>query len=459
MRGQRSAIRRLFDEHFVVGSVILIVGAVLVYLSYTALNGFPWTPSYSITADVPDAGQLSKNAEVRVGGARIGQVLKIEAEPRSGKTPPRARLHLKLDTKDTPLPVDTTAEVRIGSVLGSRYLAIVPGRSKHEIPEGGNLPLSHASSTVGIDEAFQIFSPRSRTALQKAITNLAEGLAGRGTAVNATVGTTRRLLPGLQRVLAMFADPRTDLGGFVRGARDVTAALAPLSEDLGLLVGNSSATLGAVDAAGNSLGESIEAFPPTAQAARRALHDANPVLADVAAISRDLKPAADELPRSLGRIDPLVRTATLVGPRVATLASPLQRTFKSLGAFTSNPASRTSLRLLGSNDLATFGASAFVGLGAILATVYEAERHCGVASSWVRGLRSISGDGDSAGNWLRMIPIFTPDFEETLPSGKPSPNLHANIYPTENATECEAGHEGYAAGQHIGNPPGRQGAP
>jgi virulence factor Mce-like protein len=457
MRGSRSRIRGLLDEHLVVGTLILVMGAIVLYISYTALSGFPWTPSYSITADVPDAGQLSKNADVRVGGARIGQVLKIEAEPRRGRLPPRARLHLKLNTKDTPLPVDTTAEVRIGSVLGSKYLAIVPGHSKREIPEGGRLPLAQASSTVGVDEAFDIFGPKSRNALRKAITTLAEGLAGRGTAVNETVGNTRRLLPGLQRVLAMFAAQRTDLGGFVRGARAATGAVAPVAAELGALIGYSSTTLGALDSAGNSLGDSIETFPSTAGAARRALRSANPVLTDLAAISRDLRPAADELPATLGRLDPLVRKATAVGPRVARLSSPLQRTFRALGAFTSNPASRTSLRLLGTNDLATFGASAFVGLGAILATVYEAERGCGVASSWVRNLRSISPEGDSSGNWLRMIPILKNN--EALASGKPSPDLHANPYPNENSRECEAGNEPFRPGQQIGNPPGLQRKP
>lgn len=455
MRNRKPLLRRLIDDHLVVGSAIVVTGIVLMYLSYTALNGFPWQSSYSITADVPDAAQLSKNADVRVGGARIGQVLKIEALPREGRQGPRARLHLKLDKKDTPLPVDTTAEVRIGSVLGSKYLSVVPGKSKRTIPEGGNLPLSHTSSTVGIDDAFQIFSPKSRKAIQSTVTAVADGLAGRGTAINTTVGNVHRFLPGLQRVLATFASSRTDLGGFVRGAHLITAAFAPVAGDLSLLLRNSAGTLGALDAAGDSLGEDIELFPPAATSARRALRTANPVLADVVQISRDLRPAADELPGAFRRFDPLLRTGAKVAPRLGSLGSPLSRTFVDLNTFTSNPATARTLRLLGDKDLATFGASAFVGLGAILATVYDAERNCGVASRWVKALRGISGEGDSSGNWLRMIPIVS--VGQTLRSAKPSADLHANIYPNENAQECESGNEGYAGGQLIGNPPGLQG--
>jgi hypothetical protein len=56
-----------------------------------------------------------------------------------------------------------------------------------------------------------------------------------------------------------------------------------------------------------------------------------------------------------------------------------------------------------------------------------------------------------------MIPFF--ETAETFQANVPAEGLHANPYPIQDATECEAGNEGFAPGQLIGNPPGIQGAP
>lgn len=457
MRGRGSRISRFFDDHLVLGLMIIGAALVVLYISYTAQTGLPWKASYSIDVPVKDAGKLPKGADVRVGGARVGQVLKIEAAPRKGNVPAHAVLKVKLDKKGTPLPADTTSEVRLASVLGSKYLAIVPGKSKETIPAGGSLALASSSVTVDIDQAFQVFGPEGRKALQVAVTELGDAFAGRGEQLNETIGSLAALMPAFQRVLETVANPRTELSGFVRGAAAGTAAFAAVADVLEPFVGNANSTLGALDGAGDALSASIREFPGTAAATTEALRTVRPVLDDAAAIGRDLEPAADLIPETTRLLDQTLRTAIRVDPGTGTLAAPLDGALKSVGSFAANPASRNSLRLLGGDDLATFGASAFVGLGAILSTVWDAELPCAVASTWVARLRDISSDGDSSGNWLRMIPIFgNPD---TFASAGASPELHANPYPNENSRECEAGNEGFAPGQAIGNPPGLQGKP
>ena len=220
---------------------------------------------------------------------------------------------------------------------------------------------------------------------------------------------------------------------------------------------NTADTLAGLDAAGDALGQSIEELPPTAGATSRALTRLDPVLDDAAAISRELRPAAKVLGPASHSLDATARTAIRVDPKAATLAGPVDGALGSVGVFARNPASRTSLKLLGSTDLATFGASAFVGLGGILRTSWDAEKYCRAASTWMRRLVDITSDGNAGGNWLRMTVLFAPS--EMTARATPSPDLHANVYPNENAQECEAGNEGYGPGQQIGNPPGIQGGP
>jgi len=169
------------------------------------------------------------------------------------------------------------------------------------------------------------------------------------------------------------------------------------------------------------------------------------------------RPAARTLGPASRSLSATARTAIRVDPKAARLAGPVDQSLGAVGVFSRNPASRTALKLLGASDLATFGSSAFVGLGAILQTSWDAEKHCRAASTWMRRLVDISSDGNSGGHWLRMAAIL--DVGQMQPQAGPSPNLHANPYPNADAGECEAGNEGYAPGRLIGNPPGIQGGP
>ena len=71
-----------------VGTTIVVALLVGVFLSYNANKGLPFVTTFPLNAKVPDAQQLVKNSEVRIGGFRVGQVVDIVAQPAEGKTPP-----------------------------------------------------------------------------------------------------------------------------------------------------------------------------------------------------------------------------------------------------------------------------------------------------------------------------------------------------------------------------------
>jgi hypothetical protein len=93
-------------------------------------------------------------------------------------------------------------------------------------------------------------------------------------------------------------------------------------------------------------------------------------------------------------------------------------------------------------------------LGSSLKTIMPAQVDCNVAGLWTRNLASTVSEGDSAGTWVALAPIFQPS--EIFQASKPSSTLHTNYYPNENASECESGNEPYLPGQRIGNVPGDQ---
>ncbi len=159
------------------------------------------------------------------------------------------------------------------------------------------------------------------------------------------------------------------------------------------------------------------------------------------------------MPVAVDRLDAIVRTATPVFRRVPRLASALNAALGAVERLASDPASRQSFKLLGSSDLATFGASGFVGLGAILHAIAPAQFACNVAGIWIADFASEASEGDSAGTWLRFAPLLDPSLGLSLEASTPDPRLHVNFHPIENSSQCQAGNEGYTAGQLIGNPP------
>lgn len=433
-------------------AVALIVMAVLI--SYSAQDGLPWQSTYDITVDIPDAAQLTKNSDVRIGGARIGQVLALQAMPARGGRRPFARLSLALDESVAPLAADTLVRMRLGSLLGGKYIELDPGHSRATVPDGGRLDLSHARSMVELDDALRLFDPPTAHALQTAIGGLGDGLAGRGASLNDATGAVSRLLPPLQHVLGVLADPRTRLARLVAAAAATTGTLAPVARPLADMLGQGARTMQAISAAGPALGQTLDRLPATELTGTVSLTHLEPVLAGAARLVRSLQPAAPLLVPATRSLDSLARLALGPVARIPAAVGPLQATMRAAAGFARDPATLGVLRVLGVNDLGSFNSSLLLGLGAILRTAAGAQLNCESLTLWMRNLSSAFSEGDSAGTWIRMLTVL--DQAESMQQSAPSPDLHFNPYPHQNASECEAGNEPYLPGRQIGNPAGRQ---
>lgn len=456
MSSTRKAAGHLFDSPVLIGTVSILLVTVAVYLSYVAENGLPFVPTYRINADVVNAGQLIKNADVRIGGARVGQVLTITPEPATRAWPhPFARLGLSLERSLQPLPPDTRYRVRVASVLGGNYLEIIPGHSHRPgLPDGGTFTLStrpaadHDLPFVDLDTALAVFGPRTRAGIRGSLGGAGDALAGRGAQLNDAIAATRELLGPAQRVLATLGDPTTRLSAFASGLAATTGALAPVTPALISLMNAGATTFGALTRP--ALGATLDALPPTESVSTAVLGRAEPVLAQAARIVAALKPGAALLPTAAGRLDAVVAAATPVFRRAPRLATVLGGAATTIDALARDPAARRTFAVLGNSDLGTFGASAFVGLGAILQSVSSAQFDCNVAGLWVHNFASSLSEGDATGTWLRFSPLF--DVSQSFASATPAPDLHLNYYPTEDARQCQAGNEVYAGAQRIGSP-------
>ena len=453
----RSTRGHVLGSRLVLGVLTILIVGLAVYLSYIAENGLPFVPTYRVNVQVANADELSKNADVRVGGARVGQILTITPEPPSRSWPhPYALLGLALDTSLRPLPRDTHYRIRLASVLGAKYLELIPGHpSSGNVPDGGTLTLSarpglnHELAFVDLDKALRIFAPSTRAALRSVIQDFGDVLAGRGSQLNDTTFELARLLGPLQGVLETFASPANRFGDLISGAAATTRALAAVAPTINSLLNHSGLTFQALDRP--SLGRTLDRLPGTEQVASRVLSQSLPTLSRTARLLAELRPSAGLLPTASRQLDSLVKTATPVFTMLPSLASSLQGAVASVQLLARDPASIGAFRALGPYDLATVGSSAFIGLGSILRTVARAQFACNTVGLWLRNFASGLTEGDGTGPWLRVMPLFDPS--QSTQVAKPAPDLHSNFYPIQSHRQCQAGNEAYSGAQLIGNPP------
>jgi virulence factor Mce-like protein len=456
---------RITASPTMIGALTVIVVILAVFLAYNANSGLPFTPTYKLSVQVPNANSLVPGNEVRIGGVRVGQVEAVDPVTQDDGTA-TAKFDLRLDRQVEPLPSDSTVIVRARSALGLKYLEIRPGSSEDGLEAGSLLPLSAARpEPVELDEVLDIFDSPTRVAIQTNLREFGNALAGRGGDLNAAFGELRPLVERLLPVARNLASPKTRLNRFFPALAQAAAEAAPVAAEQGHMFVVLNQTFGALaSVARPSIQETISEGPPTEDT----LIDTGPrirgFLANSAGLFGDLRPGA----RALADNAPVLEAAAVAGAETLPGAPALNRRIPPVAAalhrFNDDGGVRTGLsRLTETMDV----------LDTTTRFVTPAQTVCNYATLLFRNAADMLAGGDGLGRWQRFI-VFKPPTggeeanNEGIPASQPAngPNrenfLHVNPYPNTAAPgqvrECEAGNEPYLAGQQvIGNVPGNQG--
>ena len=119
---------------FAVGAFLLLALASLLVLAIASTNnrfGFS-ANTYELTARFSNIGQLRTQAPVRVGGVTIGRVAKIELDPVRFDS----IATLAIDRRYQDMPVDTSASILTGGLLGEAYVDLQPGGDMESLQPG-----------------------------------------------------------------------------------------------------------------------------------------------------------------------------------------------------------------------------------------------------------------------------------------------------------------------------------
>jgi virulence factor Mce-like protein len=482
MSGRRGAAS-IAANPVLIGAATTLVVIVAVFLAYNANNGLPFVPTYDLRTEVPNANNLVRGNEVRIGGTRVGVVDKIEARRKPDGTT-SALLSMKLETAVDPLPRDSRIIIRPRSALGLKYVEITKGQGREGFASGDLIPLANATPRpVEIDEFFAMFDEPTRAASRNNLDEFGSALAGRGQSINDALGVFPRLLRNLEPVMENLADPRTELAGFFRGLGQAAAETAPVAEEQASLFRNLDTTFSALAEVTPDIQETISTGPEALDAAIESFPVQRRFLANSEGFFRELRPGIRALRGAAPDLSRAFQEGRPVLGRSIALNRRLVPTFQALQAFAEDPMAR--LGIDGLRNTARI-------LNPTIADLTPAQTVCNYPTLFFRNAASLLSEGDANGTWQRFIIVAAPTGpnneggpsdepangggpaaraatpRQAVPApagGEPEANfLHSNPYPNTpdgpggRTDECEAGNEPWLKNRKVvGNVPGNQG--
>ena len=224
-----------------------------------------------------------------------------------------------------PLPQDSTLIIRPRSALGLKYVELTPGDSDATFARGDTIPLGHTSEPLEIEDVFSTFDDDMRTDAREATEGFGDAFAGRGQSINDAIRALNPFFTHLTPVMQNLADPETELDEFFLQIGRASAQAAPVAEIQAELFTNMADTFAAISSDPEALQLTIEKQPATLDTAIQSFRVQRPFLADFTDLSRRLRPAAQELPRSLPAVNTALRVGTPILPRTVELNEDLRR--------------------------------------------------------------------------------------------------------------------------------------
>ena len=346
MNPRRRGTASIAASPVLIGAATVLVALVAVFIAYNANAGLPFVPTYELRAELPSGAKLVKGNEVRIGGFRVGvvdditpKVTTIDGEPRSV-----AVANLKLDKKIEPLAVDSTLRVRPRSALGLKYIELTPGTSKRSWTSGDTIPVKLASEPLEYEDLFSTFDRDTRPDIQAATEGFGNAFAGRGQSLNRAIAALNPFFRSLTPVMQSLSDEETELDRFFLEMGRSAAQVAPVARVQADLFTDMADTFAAISAHPPSLQDTIEKSPPTMSVSIQSFRVQRPFMTDFADLSRRLRPAAQELPRSLPAVNRALKVGTPVLPRTVELNERLQSAFEEAEDLFENPNTLLALR-------------------------------------------------------------------------------------------------------------------
>lgn len=305
MRGTMRAIAR---------AVVPVVAILLVTAGVArAVSG--GGDDFTIEADFADPSPLIEGNDIRLNGVRVGSIETMRIVDGG------ARLTLSLEPTALPLYKDATFSSRPLSLLGERYLDLVPGTpDAGELSEGAVVPQAQTGSATDLDEVLDVLDKPTSQSLAGLVTALGVGVDGNGEDIAAAVKALAPAMQDTSRLTGVLKDQNEVLASLVDSFEPVASGLA--TDDgaaLDALVSSAERMLGTTSANEAAFRELLEELPATLTSARRTLDQlqgtaeaATPTISALRPTTKDLDQLGQELQTFADSADPALKSANPV---------------------------------------------------------------------------------------------------------------------------------------------------
>jgi phospholipid/cholesterol/gamma-HCH transport system substrate-binding protein len=312
----------------------------LLATSATSDDGGP----YEVRAIFDNASFLVTGEEVRVAGAKVGEVTEVDVtrpgeavsdEPDIRDDPGKAAVVMEItEAGFQDFREDASCIIQPQSLLGEKFVGCSPTQPRaagtapppplQEVPEGQPgegqrlLPLENNGKAVDLDLVNNIMREPYAERFRLILNDLGAGFAARGDELDEIVERANPALRQTDRVLAILAEQNRALAELARDSDTVLAPLARERRGVAGFINNANTTAQATAQRSADLEAGLERFPgylrelrPTMVELRRLSDQATPVISDFG----NAAPALTRAQRALG---PLAEAAT---PALVTLGN------------------------------------------------------------------------------------------------------------------------------------------
>lgn len=216
-----------FPRAFAERNRVLIAAVGLTFLAtafYAALNitSLPWIGEGGTRQAIfTEGGGLRPGDEVRVAGVRVGEVTDVVLQG--------DQVVVSFQAKDVDLPSQTTAAIKVKTMLGQKFLSLDPlGDGTLE----GPIPLERTTTPYDVNAAFSDFS---ETLGEIDTAQLEESFDALSTAFEDTPESVQQMVGGLTDLSRTISSRDTELAGLLEATEGVTGTLADRNSELATL--------------------------------------------------------------------------------------------------------------------------------------------------------------------------------------------------------------------------------
>lgn len=289
-----------------VGAVSLAVLAALVMAAFRAEDLPLIGGGDTYYAAFTEAGGLKANDEVRIAGVRVGKVQSVDL---AGD---QVRVEFTVE-ENVDLGSQTGADIKVKTLLGAMYLALVPAGSG-ELEVESEIPVDRTTSPFDVVEAF---SGLAETAEEIDTDQLAASLDTFAELMENTPEEFQGALRGISALSRNVAARDAELNELLQNMRKVSGVLADRNGDLVTLMEDGDLLFRALVARREAVHDLLVSTSRLSQELTALVRDAR----------ADLGPALEQLDRVLAMLlrnqENLDKSLRLMGPFYRVFASTL----------------------------------------------------------------------------------------------------------------------------------------